>query len=325
MPLNSISPNAQQDHHVAAALGEHAIAIRELCKRSIDNVIEVGRRLAEAKTIAGHGNWSAWLDHEFKWTDDTARNFMRVFELSKSRNFRDLSLPVSALYMIAAPSTPDEVRDEVLERAQAGEPVSVAEIKAAIAEQKAAVADEPAGETEGETEEETEDEDEIDDEIDDEVEAERPVNAVGKPMSPKYDPRYKIKTPLSKISRLRKLNKPRGEDIARLERENIALQSEVQELANEIEDLKAERDQPRAAEIKIAGLESEIEELKTERDQLRGRVAELEGVIATCAVIEKPKRRRGRPPGSPNKPKPPAAPAPVGVTEPMPEFLKRAS
>jgi hypothetical protein len=306
MSPNNISPNDQQDHHVVAALGEHAIAIRELCKRTIDNVIEVGRRLTEAQVVAGHGNWSAWLDHEFKWTDDTARNFMRVFELSKSRNFRDLSLPVSALYMITAPSTPEDVRDEVLERAQAG-PVSVAEVRAAITGSKPAQVDEIEDGLQGETEDEPADEtadDEIEDdetevEIEIKDEAERPrLNAVGKPMSPKYNPSHKIKTPLSKIDRLRKSNKPRGEAIARLEHENIALQSQVQDLANEIEDIKAER------------------------DQLRARVAELEGVIATRAAAETPKRGRGRPKGSKNKPPPP--PTGVGVTEPMPEFLRRA-
>jgi hypothetical protein len=61
----------------------------------------------------------------------------------------------------------------------------------------------------------------------------------------------------------------------------------------------------RLAQIKITGLESENEELRAERDQLRARVAELESVLATSGAVhgEKPKRGRGRPKGSPNKPK----------------------
>ena len=60
------------------------------------------------------------------------------------------------------------------------------------------------------------------------------------------------------------------------------------------------REELRVAEIKIAGLESEIEDLKGERDQLRARVAEL---TSAAVPAEKPKRGRGRPPGSKNKPK----------------------
>jgi Protein of unknown function (DUF3102) len=113
-------------------LAKHAAAIRRLGKRVVADVIEIGRLLTECKRICGHGNWLPWLDREFGWTDDTALNFMRVYELSKSRNFRDLSLPLSGLYLLAAPSTPQEARDEIIERAQAGEKIPVAEAKRII-------------------------------------------------------------------------------------------------------------------------------------------------------------------------------------------------
>jgi hypothetical protein len=110
-------------------LAAHATVIRQLGKRVIGDVIEIGRRLTECKDIAGHGNWLPWLDREFGWTDDTALNFIRVHELSKSRNFRDLNLPVSGLYLLAAPSTPETVREEIVERASKGEKLTVAQVK----------------------------------------------------------------------------------------------------------------------------------------------------------------------------------------------------
>ena len=113
-------------------LTKHAAAIRRLGKRVIADVIEIGRLLTECKHICGHGNWLPWLDREFGWADDTALNFMRVYELSKSRKFRDLSLPLSGLYLLAAPSTPKEARDAIIERAQAGETAPVAEVKRTI-------------------------------------------------------------------------------------------------------------------------------------------------------------------------------------------------
>jgi hypothetical protein len=61
----------------------------------------------------------------------------------------------------------------------------------------------------------------------------------------------------------------------------------------------------RQLEIENLALKSEIEELKADRDQLRARVGELESVLATSGAVqgEKPKRGRGRPKGSKNKPK----------------------
>jgi hypothetical protein len=99
-------------------LAEHAAEIRRLGRRVVSDVIEIGGRLSECKRLVGHGNWLPWLDREFGWTEQTALNFIRARELSKSKNFLDLDLPVSALYLLAAPSTPDEARDEIINRAQ---------------------------------------------------------------------------------------------------------------------------------------------------------------------------------------------------------------
>ena len=48
-------------------LAQNAEAIRALGKRVIGDIIEIGRRLTEAKKIVGHGNWLPWLDREFGW------------------------------------------------------------------------------------------------------------------------------------------------------------------------------------------------------------------------------------------------------------------
>jgi hypothetical protein len=98
-------------------------------KRVSEDVIEIGQRLVEAKALAGHGNWLPWLEREFGWTDDTALNYMRVYEKFKNRNFRDLDLPVSSLYLLAVPSTPREAVETVIERAETGEKLTGAEVK----------------------------------------------------------------------------------------------------------------------------------------------------------------------------------------------------
>jgi hypothetical protein len=116
-----------------SVLAEIAEEIRKLGKRAAGDVIEIGRRLSEVKKICGHGNWLSWLQREFAWTHRHALNYMRVYELSlKSENFADLGIPVSGLYRLAAPSTPPEAVDEVIERAKRGERQADAEIKCTI-------------------------------------------------------------------------------------------------------------------------------------------------------------------------------------------------
>jgi hypothetical protein len=67
------------------------------------------------------------------WTDRHALKCMQVYEVSlKSENFSDLGIPVSGLYLLAAPSTPPEAVDEVIECAKSGERQTYAEIKGKI-------------------------------------------------------------------------------------------------------------------------------------------------------------------------------------------------
>jgi hypothetical protein len=122
-----------------AILVEHAAAIRQLGKQTVENVIEIGRHLTEAKAeIKKLGrSWGDWLEVEFKWSNQQARRCMHIFERkSELNNLLNADLPVSALYLLAAPSTPKEARNEIIERAQAGESVSVAKTKRVVKRHK---------------------------------------------------------------------------------------------------------------------------------------------------------------------------------------------
>jgi hypothetical protein len=138
--LGDETPRARDPGQLAVAakerervLAENAEEIRKLGKRVGRDVIEIGRRLTGMKKLCGHGNWLPWLEREFGWTDRHALNYTRVYELSlKSENFSDLEIPVSALYLLAAPSTPPEAVDEVIECARTGERQTHAEIKGKI-------------------------------------------------------------------------------------------------------------------------------------------------------------------------------------------------
>ena len=123
-------------------LAEHAAAIRALGKRVVGDVTEIGARLTECKRIAGHGNWLPWLKREFGWTEMTAVRFMQVHEMTaKSNNLLDIDLPVSSLYLLAAPSTPDIARDTVLDLAANGEKLTHDKVKEMIAQARRDEAD----------------------------------------------------------------------------------------------------------------------------------------------------------------------------------------
>jgi hypothetical protein len=103
---------------------ERALRIRDVAKRTAEGIILIGQWLTEVKARIPHGGWLPWLESEFGWSERTARNFMQVHSAFKSATFADLEIDVSALYLIAAPKTPEPVRQEVIRRAEAGEPMT---------------------------------------------------------------------------------------------------------------------------------------------------------------------------------------------------------
>src|SRR5262245_16566622 len=108
-----------------AYVKQRAEMIRETAKRTAQGIVLIGQWLTEAKTKLGHGNFLPWLKTEFGWSRQTAVSFMQVFECVKCQNFGHLeAIDVSALYLIAAPKTPEPVRAEVIRRAQNGEPMT---------------------------------------------------------------------------------------------------------------------------------------------------------------------------------------------------------
>lgn len=110
--------------------------IKTLMRRSAQDIIDIGKKLIEVKARLGHGHFGGWLESEFQWKERTAQNFMMVTEQFKSANFADLSIAPSALYLLAAPSTPEPARTEAIERAQSGEPITHSAAKTIIGEYK---------------------------------------------------------------------------------------------------------------------------------------------------------------------------------------------
>lgn len=118
----------QLDTHTRLFVQHRTDKIKVMIRRTAQDIIEIGENLIEVKERLGHGHFGTWLESEFGWSQYTAINFMRVAD--KFRNFPNLDdVAPSALYLLAAPSTPDEARQEAIERARNGEVITHQTVK----------------------------------------------------------------------------------------------------------------------------------------------------------------------------------------------------
>jgi Protein of unknown function (DUF3102) len=122
------TPKTTSRLECSATLAEHAAEIRKLHKKWASDVVEIGRRLTDAKAQCGHGKWLPWLKDEFNWSNQQARRFMHVYEFSKNNNLVNLEIDISGLYQLAAPFTPETARSEIIKCAEGGEKISAGEL-----------------------------------------------------------------------------------------------------------------------------------------------------------------------------------------------------
>ena len=113
--------------------GEEVRATAERIKdrryRIADGMIAIGRELISVKKILKRGQFQKWIAAEFDWSKATARNFMHVATNLGDKSTTIVLLPPTALYILAAPSFPDEARQEVFERLEQGEKFDADQIK----------------------------------------------------------------------------------------------------------------------------------------------------------------------------------------------------
>jgi len=105
--------------------------------------IEIGRRLAEAKEMLGHGEWLPWLERETEFSDRSAARYMKLFDeygasqqglFGPETNSPTLSnLPISKA--LALLSVPESDRIEFAEEVDA-EHISVRELEKKIQERE---------------------------------------------------------------------------------------------------------------------------------------------------------------------------------------------
>ena len=100
-------------------------------------IVENGQDLIKVKEALGHGKFGEWLESWFPLDKRTAQKWMGIAERYAGKSEVTSLLGVEALGALAAPSTPEPVRQEIERRAVEGGDTSVAEIARLKAEHKA--------------------------------------------------------------------------------------------------------------------------------------------------------------------------------------------
>jgi len=113
------------DQETQIAIRLRTSEIKSLAKRMAADVVEIGGKLAEVKEHLGsNGRFNEWLATELAWSERTAYNFIAVWQKFGAANFALENVATSALYLLAAPSTPAEAVQAAKQIADSGEKVT---------------------------------------------------------------------------------------------------------------------------------------------------------------------------------------------------------
>lgn len=107
---------------------------------------EIGKRLEEAKALVNHGEWGAWLEDNFEYSESTANNLMRIYREfgSEQINFITGKSPaetfegLSQSQLVELFALPPGTREEFVEahREELEDGMSIRDMRELIREQK---------------------------------------------------------------------------------------------------------------------------------------------------------------------------------------------
>lgn len=127
------------DIEIRVIVQQRTSEIKNLMRRTSQEIIEMGQKLIDVKYQLGHGNFRSWLKAEFDWSVQTATRFIQVAENFQCSDLTRCDIAASALYLLASPSTLKEARAEALQRASLGENITYTKAKAIICKHQKAV------------------------------------------------------------------------------------------------------------------------------------------------------------------------------------------
>lgn len=80
MSENIVTVPLHQQRDIATVTAEIRMISQQTVQYVVRSVVEIGRRLVEAKSMLPHGQWGTWLREEVGYSQSTAQNYMKIFE-----------------------------------------------------------------------------------------------------------------------------------------------------------------------------------------------------------------------------------------------------
>ena len=118
---------ANNDTALTPTLEQLTVEVKFYLGQTAQNILEVGKRLIQAKVLLPHGEFGDWLEKNFSLSQQTASNFMRCAE--RFANYQSISnfKPTQMIAMLALPA--DETEEFIEAKAAAGTPVEDMTVK----------------------------------------------------------------------------------------------------------------------------------------------------------------------------------------------------
>lgn len=117
----------------AEALRQQAERIRARVKATTEAIIDIGRDLLAVKQQLEHGQFSEWVTAECGFTLRTAENYIRAAEFAEGKNEIVSLLAPATVYKLSAKSAPQEIVNDVLDRAKNGLPIIARDVDSKLA------------------------------------------------------------------------------------------------------------------------------------------------------------------------------------------------
>jgi hypothetical protein len=133
---NQLSTTACFDYTgVSPSVAKYLKGQVERIRRSASkSIVEIGKDLIGAKHYLSHGAFLRWVESEVGVPARTAQAYMQVAQWVSQKGAGVAALPPTLLYLLSAPSTPEEFITSVLKRVGAGEQITFQSVRKELKE-----------------------------------------------------------------------------------------------------------------------------------------------------------------------------------------------
>ena len=135
-PTTYVDTNKEINEDLLQEFRQEAQIIKMKMKRSVQDILDAGKRLHAVKKKLPHGYFKNWIETELGCHYTTGVNLMRVAHVfgNNEEKIAQMGVAPSILYFLATPNTPKRAREKVIQLIEDGEKVSYAETKKIVKE-----------------------------------------------------------------------------------------------------------------------------------------------------------------------------------------------